>query len=423
MMKIKHIYANEILDSRGLPTVACSIVLSDGRIVESSVPSGASVGSREAHELRDGDENRFMGKGVLSAIKNIETIIAPMLIDKEPDLCAMDALMIAADGSKNKSVLGANSILAVSIAMARADAHNKGLGLFHFLQQRFKNSTLKMPQIMYNIINGGMHADNEILFQEFMIIPQFSTVAESVHCAVRVYQTLKTLLHKSHYFTTVGDEGGFAPVFTGKGKIKERMALDFLMKAIEKAGYQPGDDVLISLDVAATCFYDKKRGVYSFEGESLSGEDLVNVYKDLIDVYPIVSIEDGMSEDDVIGWKLMTKELCRKIQLVGDDVFVTSADAIVGGREMGIANAALIKPNQIGTVTEAQWAVESAHSVDFATVASHRSGETNDAFIVDFAVGCGILQLKAGAPARGERVAKYNRLLEIERIVESSGKI
>lgn len=423
MIKIKHIYAYEILDSRGWPTVACSITLSDGKVVRSSVPSGASVGSREAHELRDGDKSRFMGRGVLNVVKNIETIIAPMLVDKEPDLCAMDALMIAVDGSKNKSVLGANAILAVSIAVARADAHNTGLSLFHFLQQRFKKSTLKIPQVMYNIINGGMHANNEILFQEFMIIPQFTTAAASIHCAVKVYQTLKTILHKAHYFTAVGDEGGFAPVFPGKGKIKERMALDFLMKAIEGAGYHPGDDVVISLDVAATCFYDAKRSLYYFEGQLLSREDMVGVYKQLIDAYPIVSIEDGMSEDDVIGWQLMTKELCRKIQLVGDDVFVTSADAIVGGRELGIANAALIKPNQIGTVSEAQWAVESAHSVDFATVASHRSGETNDPFIVDFAIGCGILQLKAGAPARGERVAKYNRLLEIERIMEASGKI
>jgi len=416
-VKIKLVKAREILDSRGIPTISCSVILEDGRRVESSVPSGASVGKYEAIELRDNDRARFNGKGVLKAIENIEKRIAPLLIDREPDVIRADKWMIELDGTGNKSVLGANATLAVSQAIARAQALVAGVPVYNFLHNIFGVQKKLYPEItcMFNILNGGMHADNKISFQEFMIMPKgFETISESIHAAVLVYQKLKELLVKKKLSSNIGDEGGFAPYFE-HAKNKEESALDFILMAIEQAGFRPGQNIMLCLDVAASHFYDQEKKLYFLQGSWLSCDALIDYYKKLVQEYPIYSIEDPIHEDDWVGWEKITHMLGQKAMIVGDDIFVTNSKKIGDGIAQNIANAVLIKPNQVGTISEAYQAVFASSKSNYQTVASHRSGETNDSFIADFAVGCGVGYIKAGAPARGERVAKYNRLMVIER--------
>lgn len=413
MMKIKQIKAREIFDSRGFPTVECYIYFDSGVCVSASVPSGASVGKDEAVELRDGDEKRFNGKGVLTAIKNIEQKIAPGLIGRKPDVAELDAFMIDLDGTSNKANLGANATLAVSIAVMRGQAHMENLHLFKLISNIFNAGLKGMPRSMFNIINGGMHANNGLVFQEFMIMPKTTSLEQSLHTIFLIYQSLKELLSHDGYLTSVGDEGGFAPHFQEKGLNKERIALDYMMRAVEKAGLTE-QDIDICLDVAATHFYDSNFQKYIIEGEELTSLELISFYQELIKSYPIVSIEDGVSELDWDGWVQMTRLLGKDIMLVGDDIFVTSPEKINLGARKKVANAALIKPNQRGTILETIKAFKATHENDYKSVVSHRSGETNDSFIADLAVGGSAQFFKAGACARGERVAKYNRLLKIE---------
>jgi enolase len=411
-MKIEKITACEILDSRANPTISCSVYLKNGFCGRASVPSGASVGEHEAIELRDGDKSRYGGRGVLKAIEKIEKVIAPALIGKEVDVLACDEFMISLDGTKNKSNLGANSMLAVSMAVARAQSLAAGEAPYKVLA-RLSGAQAKLPCAMFNILNGGVHANNKILFQEFMIMPvQTKNFARSLEMAVSVYKNLKKLLYDSGYSINVGDEGGFAPVFA-KNQTFERRALDFICKSVELAGFKLGEDIVFCLDVAASQFFSKDDSKYNFYGDMISSTDLVDFYKSLIRDYPIYSIEDGLDENDWDGFALLTKELGKKIMLVGDDIFVTNVDLIKKGIELKVANSVLIKPNQIGTVFETLSAIKTCKDGNYKTVASHRSGETNDSFIADLAVGAGTDFCKFGAPARGERVAKYNRLLEI----------
>jgi len=442
-MKITKIYGREILDSRGFPTVLCTLELENGRTVHGSVPAGASVGSHEAYELRDNDTTRFFGRGVLQAVHNLNTKIAPVLVGHKPDVFELDKIMIELDGTENKSKLGANAILAVSIAVTRAQALVNNLEVFELLHKlavrpdcvlrSLQSRSLDkrrmdggpevrlegsdggpIPNCMFNIINGGMHADSGLIFQEFMIMSRKKeSMREILNMSVTIYNNLKKLLHKNSYVTSIGDEGGFAPQFELGHHTREKTALDFLMQAIEQSGYSY-DDVGICLDVAATSFYDQNSGLYRINGEFITSEQLIDIYLELVKYYPILSIEDGMSEDDWSGWELLTKKLGDKIQLVGDDLFVTNISRINMGIEKNIANAVLIKPNQIGTVSETIKTIDFCQRSSYKTVISHRSGETNDSFIADLAVGTGAGQFKAGACVRGERVAKYNRLLEIE---------
>ncbi len=415
-MKIKSLTGRQIFDSRGFPTLECSLLLDDGFLIQSSVPAGASVGHCEALELRDGDQAVFAGMGVLKAVLTLETVIAPALRQHVPNLIEMDELLVNLDGTSNKKRLGANTTLAVSIAIARAQAHIEGRHDYALLAELFKQKPV-LPRCMVNILNGGMHADNHLMFQEFMIMPlRAISMSETMAIIFKVYQELKHLLHDAGYVTTVGDEGGFAPQFIGKGLKKQLAALDLLVQAIEKAGFT-FDDVAICLDVAANYFFDTKTRCYILEGDSLTSADLVAQYEELVVRYPIVSIEDGMSEDDHAGWVLLTEKLGSKIHLIGDDIFVTSTEKLMHGIEEGVANGVLIKPNQCGTISEAYAALALAQNAEYMTVASHRSGETNDYFIADFAVGCAAGYIKAGACVRGERVAKYNRLLEIEKLL------
>lgn len=422
-MKIKKIIARQILDSRGWPTIECSVETENNKIVKASVPSGASVGKFECLELRDNNPNIYLGKSVFKAIENINKKIAPKLIGKTVDVFEADKIMLELDGTKDKSNLGANSILAVSIAIARAQSKSLNVELFSLVKKLHKSETIKtptiivVPKVMFNILNGGAHANNGICFQEFMIMPLKNNFRQNLEIAVVVYQNLKKLLQKSGYATTVGDEGGFAPTFETKNDVAEKVALDYLMEAINISHFSPGKDIAICLDVAASQFYDEKKKVYRFYNKKLDSNELVGFYKTLLKDYPIVSIEDGLYEDDWLGWQFMTKELGDKVQLVGDDIFVTNVKRIKKGIELGVANSVLIKPNQIGTVTETLQAIKVAQEAGYKTVASHRSGETNDSFISDLAVGVNSEYLKAGAPARGERVAKYNRLLEIEEVL------
>lgn len=404
----------QIFDSRGFPTLECLLEMENGVVVQSSVPAGASVGHYEACELRDGDKKVFNGLGVLKAVHTLETIIAPVLCKKTPDLMVMDALLIELDGTPNKAHLGANTTLAASIAVARAQAHVRGCQDYALLGALFQQKPT-LPRCMVNILNGGMHADNGLVFQEFMIMPaKCVSMSETVSIIFNIYQALKHLLHNAGHITTVGDEGGFAPNFGQRGLKKHYAALDFLVQAIERAGFTC-DDVSICLDAAANYFYDTQAKRYVIEGDFLTSADLVAFYEELIQRYPIVSIEDGMSEDDWSGWQLLTERLGNKIHLIGDDIFVTSTEKLLHGVEEGVANGVLIKPNQRGTISEAYAALALGSNAEYLTVASHRSGETNDPFIADFVVGCAAGYLKAGACVRGERVAKYNRLLEIEK--------
>ena len=413
MIVIDDLYADEILDSRGNPTVRATVVLSDGTVASANVPSGASTGINEALELRDKDE-RFGGKGVLRACENVNTLIANELIGLSPyDQAEIDNIMLELDGTENKSKLGANAILGVSMAVARAAANSLNLPLYRYLGG---SNALVLPTPMLNIINGGAHADNDVDLQEYMIMPLgFDSFEDALRASSEIYHTLKKLLENDGHPTALGDEGGFAPNFKNNEE-----PIEYILKAIEKAGYKPGGEVAIALDAASSEFYKDGKYVLAGEGRSLSAEEMVEYYENLINKYPIVSLEDGMAEEDWEGWKILTEKLGNKIQLVGDDIFVTNKKLLKKGIDLGVANSILIKLNQIGTVSETMQTMRLAYRNGFTCVVSHRSGETEDAFIADFAVAMNSGQIKTGAPARGERTAKYNRLLQIERSMEGS---
>lgn len=411
-MKITEIKAREILDSRGTPTVAAEVVLECGCRAEASVPSGASTGINEALELRDGDPSRYMGKGVLKAVANVNDVIAPEIVGRSVfEQRAIDEVMIELDGTPDKSKLGANAILAVSLALAKTAANCMKVPLYHYLG--VPNSNV-LPVPMMNIINGGAHSDSPVAFQEFMIRPVGAdSFAEGLRMGTEVFHNLKRILKSKGLSTAVGDEGGFAPYLRSSEE-----ALDYIMQAIDNAGYLPGKDVTLALDCASSEFY--KDGLYDyriFEGDKakkLSSEAQVEYLMRLISAYPIDSIEDGMSEQDWMGWKLLTDEIGDKCQLVGDDLFVTNVDYLKKGIELGCANAILVKLNQIGTLTETLEAVSLAQRNGYKAIISHRSGETEDTFIADLAVATNCGQIKTGSLSRSERTAKYNRLLKIE---------
>ena len=409
MTEIQDIKAIEILDSRGNPTVEVDVILKNGIIGRASVPSGASTGSKEALELRDEDPNRYQGKGVLKAVNNVNTLIRANLIGRDVlDFKAIDELMIKLDGTDNKSSLGANATLGVSLACVRAAALAKKMPLYKFIGE---GRTLPRP--MMNILNGGAHADNNLDFQEFMIIPEADTIKERIRMGSEIFHTLKSVLNNKGYATGVGDEGGFAPDLKGN-----KEALDLICEAIKKAGYVPGENVFLALDVAASEFYENGRYVLKSEGRSYNNEELVDYLEELVNEYPIISIEDGLNETDYEGFKILTDRLGDRIQLVGDDLFVTNKNIFANGIEMGIANAILLKANQIGTVTEMLETIDLAKNNNYKTIISHRSGETDDSFIADFAVGLDLGQIKTGSMSRMDRICKYNELIRIEEDIE-----
>jgi enolase len=403
---IDAIYAREILDSRGNPTVEVEVQLEDGTQARAAVPSGASTGAFEASELRDGDKKRYLGKGVLQAVAFVNDEIAPEIEGYDSqDQRLIDAEMIALDGTPNKSRLGANSILGVSLAVAKASAESSDLSLFRYLGG--PNAHL-LPVPMMNILNGGAHADTNVDVQEFMIAPiGAETFRESLRWGAEIYHALKAVLKKRGLATSVGDEGGFAPNLDSN-----RAALDLIIEAITAAGFKPGTDIALAMDVAATEFHDN--GKYKFEGKLLTSDEMIAYYAELVSAYPIVSIEDPLNEEDWAGWKSMTTSLGSKIQIVGDDLFVTNPTRLARGIESDTANALLVKVNQIGTLTETLDAVDLAHRANYRSMMSHRSGETEDTTIADLAVATNCGQIKTGAPSRTERVAKYNQLLRIE---------
>ena len=408
-MRIQKIRGREVLDSRGNPTVEVDCILENGIVGRAIVPSGASTGEHEALELRDGDKKRYLGKGVLKAVANVNEKIAPVFVGKDAtQQSQIDTLMQSMDGTRNKSKLGANAMLGVSLAVARAGAIAHNLPLFRYIGGLNANV---LPVPMMNILNGGAHADNNLDFQEFMIMPVgASGLPEAVRMGAEVFHSLKKILHDKSYATSVGDEGGFAP----NVKSSEE-GLDLIIRAIEAAGYTPGKQISIALDAAASELYDKK-GQYIFkksDNSSKSAADMVKLYSEWCAKYPIVSIEDGLAEDDWDGWQILTKELGRKVQLVGDDLFVTSTERLGRGMGMGIANAILIKVNQIGTLSETLDAIEMARKASYGVVVSHRSGESEDVFIADLAVATNAGQIKTGSMSRTDRVAKYNQLLRI----------
>ena len=409
MAVISGVYAREILDSRGNPTVEVEVQLESGSWGRAAVPSGASTGKREAVELRDGDKQRYGGKGVRQAVHNVEETIAPEIEGMEAsEQAAIDQALLELDGTPNKSALGANAILGVSLAVARSAADDAGLPLYAYLGG--VGSRL-MPVPLINVLNGGVHADNGLDFQEFMLVPagadSFST---AIRMGAEIFQTLKGLLKEKGLATGVGDEGGFAPALQNN-----TVALDLLVQAVERAGYRPGEDVMLALDPAASEFAETG-GRYRLrrEGVTLSSEEMVARYEALVDRYPIVSIEDGLGEDDVAGWGAITRTLGKRIQLVGDDLFVTNPAIIQQGIKNGLANAVLVKLNQVGTLTETLQAIELAKRAGYGTIISHRSGETEDTFVADLAVAVNAGQIKTGSVSRGERTAKYNQLLRIE---------
>ena len=413
MVFIDEIYADEVLDSRGNPTVRATVTLSDGSVESAIVPSGASTGKREALELRDADE-RYMGKGVLKACENINTIIADNLIGINPyDQGLVDGIMKEIDGTDNYSSLGANAVLGVSMAVARAAAKSLGMPLYRYLGG---SNALVIPTPMLNIINGGSHANNSVDFQEYMIMPlNFENFSEALRASTEVYHNLKSIIADMGESTALGDEGGFAP------NLKDNEEpLKVIMQAIEKAGYKPGVDMGIALDTASSEFAVEGGYRLDSENRTLTSAELVDYYVAMCNNYPIVSIEDGLSEDDWEGWKLMTEKLGDKIQIVGDDLFVTNEKILTEGIDKGIANAILIKPNQIGSVSETMRTVRLAQRNNYKCVMSHRSGESEDAFIADFAVALNCGEIKTGSTARGERTAKYNRLLQIEKELTGS---
>lgn len=408
MSEIIDIRAREILDSRGNPTVEVDIVLEDGSIGRAAVPSGASTGAHEAHELRDGDKSRYGGKGVQNAVHAVNNEIFENLIGWDAmDQRGIDMMLIELDGTPTKSRLGANAILGVSMAVAKAAAESAALPLYRYLGG-FNAHTLPVP--MMNVINGGEHADNPIDVQEFMIVPvSAKTVADAVRMGAEVFHTLKKILHDAGLNTNVGDEGGFAPALQSS-----KEALDSLMKAVETAGYKPGEDFMFAIDAAASEFYEE--GKYNMKGEGVvrTAEEMVKYWEDLCNSYPIFSIEDGLHEDDWEGWKLLTKTLGDKIQLVGDDLFVTNPKRLADGIKQKVGNSILVKVNQIGTLTETFEAVEMAHKAGYTAVISHRSGETEDSTIADIAVATNAGQIKTGSLSRSDRLAKYNQLIRIE---------
>lgn len=411
-MVITSIFGREILDSRGKPTVECHITLSDGATVIASTPAGASLGSGEAKELRDNDKNRYNGGGVLQAVNNINEHIAPLFIGKKPDLNTTDMAMIALDATPDKSRLGANAIIATSMAMARAHAHAEGMALYTFIHTITKTK-MTFPLLMVNMINGGAHANNKLSTQEILVIPpRQKTIAQEIEMAATFQGYLKKHLEQDRMSTNVGDEGGFAPDFAGIGQTEEERALAYLTNVLE-SHHEKG--FTFGLDVAASHFYDHTTGLYNFSGKTITPQELLAFYKQLSNDFPLVSIEDSFDEHARDSWQTITKTLGSTLTLVGDDIFVSHPKTIQAGIDDGIANATIIKPNQIGTVSEAINAAHIAQSAGYKIVASHRSGETNDTFIADFAVGIGADYLKAGGCTRGERVAKYNRLMDIER--------
>ena len=405
MAIIEAIGAREILDSRGNPTVEVEVLLEDGTAARAAVPSGASTGAFEAVELRDGDK-RYLGKGVEKAINNVVDVIAPEVVGLDAqDQRLVDQTMIDLDGTKNKAKLGANAILGVSLAVAKASAEHADLSLFKYVGG---NNAHVLPVPMMNILNGGAHADTNVDIQEFMVAPiGAESFKESLRWGAEIYHSLKSVLKKRGLATSIGDEGGFAPNLESN-----RAALDLIIEAIEGAGFKPGAEIALAMDVAATEFYEN--GKYSFEGKQLSAAEMIAYYSSLVSSYPLVSIEDPLNEDDWDGWVAITNELGAKVQLVGDDLFVTNPERLSKGIDLGTANALLVKVNQIGSLTETLDAVEMAHRAGYRSMMSHRSGETEDVTIADLAVATNCGQIKTGAPARSERVAKYNQLLRIE---------
>jgi len=410
MSIISDVYAREVLDSRGNPTVEVEVYLESGAVGRTIVPSGASTGAFEAVELRDGDKDRYFGKGVQKAVENVNQIIAPEIIGLDAvDQVVIDQIMIDLDGTPNKAKLGANAILGVSMSVAKAAAEALGLPLYQYLGGV---NAKQLPVPMMNILNGGAHADNNVDIQEFMVMPVGATsFADAVRMCVEIYHNLKSVLKEKGLATAVGDEGGFAPNLASNEE-----ALQVIVEAIKNSGYTPGEDVKLALDVAATELYDENEKVYKLSGEGVTktAAEMVDFYEELISKYPIISIEDGLSEDDWAGWKLMTERLGKKIQIVGDDLFVTNTQRLKKGIREGTANSILIKLNQIGTITETLDAIEMAKKAGYTAVISHRSGESEDSTIADVAVATNAGQIKTGAPARTDRVAKYNQLLRIE---------
>ena len=408
MSSIVDIVAREILDSRGNPTVEADVLLESGVMGRAAVPSGASTGSREALELRDGDTSRYGGKGVLKAVEHINTEISEVILGLDAqEQSFIDRTLIDLDGTDNKGRLGANAMLAVSMAVAKAAAEESGLPLYRYLGGA---GGMQMPVPMMNVINGGAHANNSLDMQEFMIVPVGATsFREALRCGAEVFQVLKKMLDGRKLSTTVGDEGGFAPSLPSN-----EAAIQLVLEAIDKAGYQPGADVVLALDCASSEFFKDGKYVLDSEGLSLSSEGFVDYLANLADKYPIISIEDGMSESDWEGWRALTDRLGRKVQLVGDDLFVTNTRILREGIQLGVANSILIKVNQIGTLTETLAAIEMAKRAGYTAVISHRSGETEDTIIADIAVGTNALQIKTGSLSRADRTAKYNQLLRIE---------
>ena len=418
-LTIADIHARQILDSRGNPTVEAEVELEDGSLGRAAVPSGASTGEHEAVELRDGDADCYGGKGVLTAVGNVNLPIADALQGLDvTDQRRIDDIMLELDGTPNKGKLGANAILAVSMACARAAANALKLPLYRYLGGVGANI---LPVPMMNILNGGAHADSNVDFQEFMAMPVGAeSFADALQWGAEVFHTLKSVLKKRGYNTAVGDEGGFAPSL--KANVE---AIELILEAIQQAGYRPGQDVAIALDPAASEFFDKDRGKYVFKKSDKSvksAQDMVTFYTDWVRQYPIVSIEDGLAEDDWAGWRILTKELGNKIQLVGDDIFVTNTERLSRGIEEGVANSILIKVNQIGTVSETLDAIDLARRHGYTAVISHRSGETEDTFIADLAVATGVGQIKTGSASRTDRIAKYNQLLRIEEKLDESSR-
>ncbi len=415
-MYIEEVYAREILDSRGNPTVEVEVALESGVIGRAAVPSGASTGAFEAVELRDGDKGRYLGKGVLKAVENVNDIIADEIIGMNAlDQVGIDKKLMELDGTPNKAKLGANATLGVSIAVAKAAAEELGMDFFQYLGGV---NAKKLPVPMMNIINGGKHADNNVDLQEFMIMPVGAdSFKEALRMCAEVYHALRGTLKGKGYNTAIGDEGGFAPDLKSNEE-----AIQVIMEAIEAAGYKAKEDIMIAMDPAATEVY--KDGKYHLEGEGkvLSSAEMVDFYENLVNKYPVISIEDALAEEDWDGWKLLTERLGDRVQLVGDDLFVTNTERLSKGIKMGVANSILIKPNQIGTITETLDAIEMAKTAGYTAVISHRSGETEDTTIADLVVGINTGQIKTGAPARTDRVAKYNQLLRIEDIIGDSAQ-
>ena len=409
-LEITKVVGREILDSRGNPTVEAEVTLADGTVTRGTAPSGASTGEFEALELRDGDKSRYLGKGVLKAVKNINTIIQDTVKGLDAsDIYAVDKAMITADGTKDKSKLGANAILAVSIATSRAAATSLGVPLYKFLGGISGN---RLPVPMMNILNGGAHAANTVDVQEFMIMPVGATsFREALRWCAEVFHALASLLKSKGLATSVGDEGGFAP-----NLVSDEEAIQYILQAVENAGYEPKKDFMIAMDAASSEWKGEKKGEYVLpkSGQKFTSRELIDHWKNLIEKYPIVSIEDALDEEDWEGWQVLTKELGDKVQLVGDDLFVTNTERLSKGIEMGCGNSILIKLNQIGSVSETLEAIKMAHKAGYTAISSHRSGETADTTIADLAVALNTCQIKTGAPSRSERVAKYNQLLRIE---------